>query len=200
MGAVFGVCGPLRKGQQIQSRDEDMLDLKLKRDLLVRQKLKLDTNIQELTCKVLEVAKLNRKDLAIRILRKKKHHESLLNQAEDALLQVETLISSVEAAYIQADVIRALAKSNDALKRVQSEFSVQEIDDIMIEAEELRENQQQLSEAIRSSAAAGEESVLLDELEKIMHADSLALPELPPVPMTTTQPILEFPKQAVPAS
>ena len=192
MGQVFGVCRPLPKGKEIQNRDEDMLDLKLKRDLLVRQKIKLDTNIQEITIKILEVAKVNRQDLAIRLLRKRKHHTSLLDQAEDALLQVESLISSVEAAYIQADVIRALANSNEALKRVQSEFSIQEVEDIMLDAEELRENQQQLSEAIRFTERSGEEQMLLDELDQLMHANQVALPDLPAVPQSAP-----VPKQAI---
>jgi len=197
-----GSCKPTVKVDQAHSRDEDMLDLKLKRDVLVRQRNKLQANLAELLNKILEISKVSNQALALRLLRQRKLHQSLLDQSEDALDQIESLITTLEAAYVHADVIRALSTSNEALKRIQSEFSIHAVEEIMLEAEELRDTQRDISSAVRMTELSSEDASLLLELDSLLRSQDVTkiLTNLPPVPTTAVTPEPVVPRLALHAS
>ena len=78
-----------------------------------------------------------KKGLALIALKHKKHQGELLHRSEEYLLQVNQIISNVEMASIQNDVVRALETGKSALASIQSELSLNYVEKLLEENAEL---------------------------------------------------------------
>lgn len=130
--------------------------------------------------------KQNKKSHALLALKRRKHQADLIDQAENHLLQVNTLISSVEMASMQADVVKALESGNQALKTIQAEISVDYVSRLMDENSDLQSEVSEIGKML--SSVETEDPALFEEYTKLEAQVALdKASELPHVPegMTT---------------
>jgi hypothetical protein len=79
------------------------------------------------------------KKKALVALRRKKYQESLLENTDKQLAQLEQLVNDVEFARVQADVIYGLKQGTDVLKMMNKEIGgIEAVDQLLGEAEEAR--------------------------------------------------------------
>ena len=144
---------------------------------------KYQKRITVITTRETEVAKAclakGDKDKALLALRRKKYQESLLSRTDAQLEQLEKLTSSVEFALVQKDVLYGLQQGTQVLKEINKEMGgLEGVEKLMGDAEEAREMQQEISEALAGRMSNQEEDEVEDELEA-MEREVVGLPEAP---------------------
>lgn len=116
---------------------------------------------------------------ALIALRRKKYQESLLSKTDAQLEQLEKLTSNVEFALVQKDVLYGLQQGTQVLKEINKEMGgLEGVEKLMGDAEEAREMQQEISEALAGRMSNQEEDEVEDELEAL-EREVVGLPEAP---------------------
>lgn len=116
---------------------------------------------------------------ALVALRRKKYQETLLTRTDAQLEQLEQLTSSVEFALVQKDVLFGLQQGTQVLKEINKEMGgLEGVEKLMGDAEEAREMQQEISEALAGRMSNQEEDEVEDELEAL-EREVVGLPEAP---------------------
>lgn len=116
-----------------------ILDLKNQRDTLHRYQKRIShlTALETTAAKTCLAA--GNKKRALLALRRKKYQESLLEQTDKQLEQLEKLTSSVEFALVQKDVVFGLRQGTEVLKEIQREMGgIEEVEKLVGEGEEAR--------------------------------------------------------------
>ena len=166
----------------------DMLNQKIK-----EQELKIE-NIEKKTKALQDEAKAKLKAGdkagAKRILAKKKKYVEQIKQLEGAMAMMEEQKFMLENASHTKDVVNAIKEGNAAVKEASKGMSVEDLDNIKGEMEDLKANQDELNDFFKEYGEQDQEGVdeELDELEKEMaNEDVGAMPvsnkeNLGPVP------------------
>ena len=117
--------------------------------------------------------------LALMALKRRKRHEALIHQTEEHIARVNQLISNVEMATIQAEVVKALEAGNLALKSLQSAVSVELAARVIDENNELQGEVREISEML---AGADDPSLVTEfaRIEAQVAADLLMSVPSPP--------------------
>lgn len=189
MGAIFG---KQKVKSRVTEQDRAILQLKQQRDKLkVYQKRILSTldRDTEIARKLLRDGK---KDRARLILRKKKYQEQLLITTDGQLENLEKLTQDLEFAVVETQVLDGLRIGNEALKKANAVFSIDEIEQIMDETREGVEKQKEIDEMISGALTDQDEEDVLAELDSIIKeqtketepstTDDQDMEELPEVP------------------
>ncbi|GAM20782.1 hypothetical protein SAMD00019534_039570 [Acytostelium subglobosum LB1] len=163
---------------QISATDKAVLDLKVQRDKLKQYQQQINVVIQKEINIAKECTKNNKKKQALLALKKKKYQEKLLEETDQNLLNIQEMISKIEQAEFQAKIFESLQKGNAALKQLQKELSLEDVENIMAETEEAIEYQNEISKAMSGQFSSEEEDELLAELEEI-EKQQLQYPEVP---------------------
>ena len=125
--------------------------------------------------------KEDKKAMALLALKRRKQQGDLIQQTEEHLLKVNGLISNVEMASMQAELVKALAAGNEALRRMQSEVSVDYVSQLMDENSELQYDVSEVGRML--SEAQSEDPDVFAEYEKLEAEIALdiasALPAVP---------------------
>lgn len=79
---------------------------------------------------------------ALLILKKKKFQEKLLAQAEQHMTKIEGLISDIEFAQVQLQVVESLKKGNEALRQLNALMQLDDVEKILSDAQEAQEYQE----------------------------------------------------------
>ena len=117
---------------------------------------------------------------ALLILKKKKRLESTLAKAEAQLENVEQMVSTIEFAQIEVEVVKSLQTGNESLKQLQDLMSIDQIEAILEETREGVEKQREIDELLSGTFAQEDEADLLSELESMV--EEVARVNLPEVP------------------
>ncbi|EER19449.1 Charged multivesicular body protein, putative [Perkinsus marinus ATCC 50983] len=190
-----------RKPVRTNDNDRAILDLKVQRDQLDMHKRKLRVQVGMDEQAARRCIREKNKQVALLALRKKKHHELLLDETEGYLVKVAELIGSVEMARVQADVVSALASGTKALKDIQKEIGgVEYVDQLLQDNAEAQAEMAEISSALTNVGVPEDDAECLAELERINHelavdvssglptAPKTPLPEIPPeLPQVTAQ-------------
>lgn len=130
----------------------------------------------------------DKKALALLALKRRKHQGELIHQAEEQLLQVNTLISNVEMVSIQADLVKALESGNQALKTLQAEVSVDYVSQLMDENSELQSQVTEIGRMLSNTQSEDPElfeeyhrleaQIALDKISEVPNAPSTAMPDV----------------------
>eukprot|EP00088_Acartia_fossae_P007688 TRINITY_DN1360_c0_g1_i1.p1 TRINITY_DN1360_c0_g1~~TRINITY_DN1360_c0_g1_i1.p1 ORF type:complete len:227 (-),score=58.11 TRINITY_DN1360_c0_g1_i1:114-794(-) len=182
MGTIFSK----KEKSRITEQDKAILALKKQRDQLKQYQKRINNNLEkdrELAKKLLQEGK---KDRAKLLLRKKKYQEGLLDQTDKQLDQLEKLTQDLEFTQVEKQVIDGLKVGNDALQRANSIFSVEEIEDLMLETQEAVDKQREIDTLISGQLSESDEDDVLKELDALL----LEEPELPNVPADKLEPEL----------
>lgn len=122
-------------------------------------------------------------------LKSRNHYGDLVQQAEEHLLTLNKLISNVEIASMQKDVVAAIEKGTSALKLIQGDMSVDYVERLLEENAELTDAVREVSALLGSSTTA--ESAVLDELSRLEDLVALekssAIAAPPIAPLASTQ-------------
>ena len=86
--------------------------------------------VEDIFCFVFRKAKL--------ILRRKKYQESLLKKTEGQLDNLDQMVSSIEFATLEVQVVNGLEQGNEALKELKRELDVDRVERVMDDAAELQ--------------------------------------------------------------
>lgn len=159
--------------------DRAILDMKNQRDAL----RKYQKRITVIATRETEIARAclakGDKDKALLALRRKKYQQTLLTRTDAQLEQLEQLTSSVEFALVQKDVLFGLQQGTQVLKEINKEMGgLEGVEKLMGDAEEAREMQQEISEALAGRMSNQEEDEVEDEFEAL-EREVVGLPEAP---------------------
>ena len=186
MGGVFSKN---KSSSRITEQDKAILSLKKTRDDLIKYQKKIEGNLEkdkELAKKLLKEGK---KDRAKLLLRKKKYHESLLTRTDGQLNNLETLVHDLEFSQVEKQVLDGLKNGNEALKKANEMFSIEEIEQIMDDTAEAAEKQREIEAILSGQLTEDEEDDVLKELDELIgdvpmknEESHEEIPELPSVP------------------
>jgi len=172
----------------MSEKDKAALDVKRQRDRLIKYEKEMQKKIDRETEMCKKLLKAGKRDQAKLALRKKKYQQNLLEKTRNQLLNIEELIENVEAAQMQQEVFKAMQVGTDLLQKINSEMSIEEVEQLMDDTAEAIAYQQELNDLLSQDLTAADEDDVLKELAQIeqMEADELGL-EMPDAPSKEVQ-------------
>jgi len=139
-----------------------------------------------------ELLKKGNKKRALLCLKKKKHQLKLMEQAEQNMLNIETLVGSIEEAAFNQEIFTALKTGNTALEEINSQMSIEDVEKLMEDSAEAIAYQDEINEMLAGSLTTEDEDELLSELAEIEALEDLEgleeLEELEDVAVPTHKP------------
>lgn len=193
-----------RKGGTITDDDRAVLSLKNQRVKLEKERRRLEEIIDRNVIVVKTLVAQKKKDKALLALKKKKLREDQVKQVDTWLLNVESLLGNIEMARQQNRLVDALKQGASALKEIQKEVTVKDVEKLMEDNEEAKAYQAEMEQALGGVTDDMQEE-LLQELQgledEILKEDMKNMPsppvteeKLPDVP-TTAHEELEEPEK-----
>ncbi|KKA27219.1 hypothetical protein TD95_003333 [Thielaviopsis punctulata] len=152
-------------GSKVTAQDKAILDMKLQRDKLHQYQKRITV----LTTKETEIAKQmlakGDKPRALLALRRKKYQETLLSKTDAQLEQLEQLVSSVEFAQIQKDIVFGLQQGTRVLQEIHREMGgIEHVEKLMGETADAIAYQKEVSEMLGGQISNADEDEVEDEL------------------------------------
>lgn len=172
-----------RKLGEITEADRAVLSLKTQRRKLEKQSIR----IAELIVREREVAKAlvasKNKERALVVLRRRVLHQHTLDMLDAWQLNVEQLLSNMEAIKQQGLVFAALKSGNAAASQMQKDVTVADVEALLQNSAAAQAKQQEIQELLASSMTPEQEAAAtaeLAEFEKMQDdAEVLQLPSVP---------------------
>lgn len=150
---------------KITAQDKAILDMKNQRDKLRQYQKKITILTDRETEIARECLRTGDKRKALLALRKKKYQQSLLEQTDAQLAQLETLTADVEFALVQKDVLFGLQQGTSVLKQINKEMGgLEKVEQLMADNEEAREYQREVSDMLVGQMSNADEDDVEDEL------------------------------------
>ncbi|KAH7718073.1 charged multivesicular body protein 4c [Aphelenchoides avenae] len=155
-GGFFG-----KKKDDAPSTQDALAKIQDTEDLLMKRREVLEKKIE------MEVAEAKKhgtanKRAALAALRRKKQHEAQLEAAEGTLLSLENQRATLEGAAMNAEILRTLADTSRAMKKINADLDADKAHDLIDEIDEQRQIQEDIQKAI-SGPGLNED---MDELEQ----------------------------------
>jgi len=174
---------------KITAQDKTILDMKLQRDKLRMYMKKIQVVLDQEQKIAVEALKAGNKEKALTALRRRKFQESLLKKTDGQLEVLESLVSNVEFALIEKDVLFGLQQGNEVLKQIHTEMNLESVHLLMEDTTEAIQYQREIDEALMSKMTAEEEESVQEELAALQAEALPSIPEpthvdLPEVPQT----------------
>uniref|UniRef100_A0A8D8XZY4 Charged multivesicular body protein 6 n=1 Tax=Cacopsylla melanoneura TaxID=428564 RepID=A0A8D8XZY4_9HEMI len=189
----MGVFFSKAKRSRVSEHDKAVLQVKQQRDKLKQYQQKVEKQLEterQLAKKLLNEGKRDRAKL---LLRKKKLGEQLLSKADAQLENLETIINDLEFAQAEKEVIKGLQLGNEALKQVNTLYSIEDVERIMDETRESIEKQREIDEMLQGVLTNEDEADVEVEFEKMMADSRVAEPE-PKVPIAEPEEFVSLPE------
>ena len=171
--------------------DKAQLKLKGQRDKLTQAQKRHSFLIESTRANAKKLAQAGKKKEAMILLKKKKSLEVQLKSVEDQFMQIETMISGIEQAGMQAKFVESMAAGNEALKSLtESMGGLEGVERLMDDTAETQAEWREIEEALGSSSSmldAEDEEAVMEELAMLDQMEAMDLAEqMPDAP--TTQP------------
>ena len=172
-----------RRNDEMTEKDKAALQVKRQRDRLKKYEEQMQIKIDRETELCKKLLKEKKRDKAKLALRKKKYQMNLLDKARNQLFNIEQLIEEVEVAEQQQQVLKAMQAGTDLLKQINSEMSLQDVEQLMDDTAEAIAFQEELNQILSGQLNDVDEEDCLKELAQLeqMEADELGL-EMPDAP------------------
>ncbi|KAL0212348.1 hypothetical protein RCL1_005974 [Eukaryota sp. TZLM3-RCL] len=179
---------PNVQGPSVSQQDKALLKLKIQRDKLSQQQVRLESVIKDLQNKAVDFVKQKMKERALLCLKQKKFQESLLAKADQNLMNIEQMVSQIEDSLIQAQIMQRLAEGNDLLREIEKEMSVEKVQMIMDESREHIERVEEINQILGTSLTDEDLSSIENEFNELIDEYvTTKILEIPQVPTTVPE-------------
>lgn len=128
-----------------------------------------------------QLIKDGRKDRALLLLKKKRYQENVIERTLKQLDNIDRMVHDLEFADIQQRVVEGLRQGNDALKKMNAIFDIDEIEKIMGETKEAAEYQDEISALLSGQLSSADVEEAEQELEQLLASQTsgVVLPDVP---------------------
>ena len=181
MGNVFA------KKNHITEVDKAVLALKTQRRKLVVERKR----IEELITREIEIARQllahGNKFRALLALKKKKVQQGRVEKLDAWLLNVEEMLGNIENTKNSNQIYGALKQGHTALKELQKEVSLADVETLMEDSAEAKATQDRMTEALGESLTPEEDEDIAAELKAMESSfiDQEVVESMPDVPQHT---------------
>ncbi|KAG2443408.1 hypothetical protein HXX76_001766 [Chlamydomonas incerta] len=183
MGGYYSKSSKNSKGPEITEADRAVLSLKTQRKKLEDQEKLINARLERHGEVARQLAAEGRRDRALLALRKKKLSEKQLAGLHTLIMNVEEMLSNIETTKKQTVVFGALQQSNDALKQLQAQVKLEDVQRLLDDTAEAKAYQEELSQLLGQQLTDVEDAEVEAELaaleEVVVDEDKLAMPSAP---------------------
>ncbi|PIC54674.1 hypothetical protein B9Z55_000383 [Caenorhabditis nigoni] len=180
MGGIFSKKEKAPKSAPVSDQDNAILALKTQRDKMKQMVKRKENCLEKERQLAKQLLKDGKKDRALLILKKKRYQENIIDQTLKHLSRIEQMVTDLEFAEVQQRVTEGLRQGNEALKKMNQLFDIDEIDKIMEETKEAAEYQEEISNMLSGQLSNADVSDVEKELEELLAAQiPVNLPEVP---------------------
>ena len=161
---------PTSKTAELNQEEKALLDCKMCRDKIKKYIKSLENNQKNKREKAKEALAAGNKDRAKMNLKLAKMYAEQIKAADGQLEMIENQIMQIETAQSQKDALTVLKQGNEALKKLQSEVSVEKFQEIADDMEEVKEQQNEITEFFKNHGldADKEDEEVGAELENLL--------------------------------
>ena len=163
-----GFLCPRSKTMEINQEERALLDCKICRDKIKKYIKNLEKNAALKRGKAKEALQNKNKDRAKLNLRQAKMYKEQVKTAYGQLEMIENQISQIEMAQSQRDAMSVLKQGNEILKKLQSEVNAEKFQEISDDMDELKEQQNELTEFFKNRGIEEDDEELDNELDKLL--------------------------------
>jgi charged multivesicular body protein 6 len=190
--AAGGATTKARVVVEASDTDRAVLELKVARDKLKKFRKRLDTENVRLTERAHALVSENQSSRAMTVLRLRQFKTTEADKVDKQLSNVNTMISNIEEAVQNTAVFNALKEGTQALNRLHSELTFEQMEAIMSDSAEAIEAENAISDALLGHFNADDDAVLQSELDAffLAHqpegqaaAQAVNLPAVPKTPI-----------------
>mmetsp|Transcript_32519 Transcript_32519/g.52683 ORF Transcript_32519/g.52683 Transcript_32519/m.52683 type:complete len:212 (+) Transcript_32519:123-758(+) len=137
------------KPKKVSTKDRAILDLKVQRDKLRQYRNRLSDVVAGEEAVARQLLQEKKKDRALLALRRKKYQEQLLIKTEGMIENVENLVSSIEFASVEKQVLDNLREGNALLSQISKEMGgLEGVERLLDETAEAQQEQNEISDML----------------------------------------------------
>ncbi|KAL3146891.1 hypothetical protein ABBQ38_014863 [Trebouxia sp. C0009 RCD-2024] len=173
MGNLFA-----KDTKRISESDRAVLTLKTQRRKLLTEQKRIESLIEREVEIARQLIAQKQQDRALLVLRKKKLQQGRLKDLDNWLVGVEKMLGDIEATKGTNQLYAALKQGHIALKGLQQEVTIQDVEKLMDDNAAAKDYQDELSAALNTDSSVVEEDDVLAELSALEVQED-DLPEVP---------------------